>query len=168
MAMLRQLELSPDLVRGKRVLDIGCGTGAVAIVCSTLGAMEVIASDKDRACIKLATFNASVNLDAPNDTPVKFVQHKWGSGTSFGALFDVILCADVMYDEDLFPSLAKDLTRLSTESCRIVMVYPSRPEANTGKMFKPNLDQQGSALPLSALREVFFKMLNTSNVEQRP
>ena len=36
-ALLRALELSPTLVRGKSVLELGCGTGVVALACVDCG-----------------------------------------------------------------------------------------------------------------------------------
>ena len=45
--LARFLPERPDWVRGKRVLDFGCGSGVVAIAAARAGASEVIACDID-------------------------------------------------------------------------------------------------------------------------
>lgn len=46
---------------GKRVLDVGCGTGALAIMASKRGASEVSAVDIDEWCIENSQENFSLN-----------------------------------------------------------------------------------------------------------
>jgi release factor glutamine methyltransferase len=55
---LRQLIRETDLVRGKRVLEIGTGTGLVALCCLHAGAERVVATDINPAAIENARFNA--------------------------------------------------------------------------------------------------------------
>ena len=45
--LARHLLRHPDLVRGTRVVDFGCGSGVVAIAAALAGAGEVIACDSD-------------------------------------------------------------------------------------------------------------------------
>lgn len=46
---------------GARVLDVGCGSGVLAIVAARLGAVEVVAVDVDPACIEATVANARAN-----------------------------------------------------------------------------------------------------------
>lgn len=48
-------------IRGKRVCDLGCGTGILAIGAAILGAAEVIAVDIDRKALEIARKNATSN-----------------------------------------------------------------------------------------------------------
>ena len=135
--MIRLLEMSPDLVRGKRVLELGCGTAAVSITCALLGAASVIGSDRDLACLELAAANVAANLKLSSDPEVRIVAHEWGSAHELGP-FDLIVGADIMYDQTQFPALLKDLRGMSSDRCRIILVYPSRPESNPSSPVQPN------------------------------
>ncbi|WP_028295642.1 50S ribosomal protein L11 methyltransferase [Olivibacter sitiensis] len=57
--MMRYL-LEEDLV-GKNVLDMGCGTGILAILASKLGALRVVAIDYDELCTSSARENIVLN-----------------------------------------------------------------------------------------------------------
>jgi len=48
-------------VAGKKVLDMGCGTGILAILAEKLGAVDVAAVDYDLACYDSTTENAQLN-----------------------------------------------------------------------------------------------------------
>jgi predicted nicotinamide N-methyase len=51
----------PEVVRGKRVLDFGCGSGVVAIAAALSGAASVVACDCDRAALEACRENAALN-----------------------------------------------------------------------------------------------------------
>ncbi|MFP4045443.1 MAG: METTL5 family protein [Candidatus Aenigmatarchaeota archaeon] len=55
--LLWSLYMNGEL-EGKKVVDLGCGTGLLAIGAKLLGAGEVVAVDKDREAIRLAEANA--------------------------------------------------------------------------------------------------------------
>jgi ribosomal protein L11 methyltransferase len=48
-AMMLQLMLENDFA-GKKVLDMGCGTGILAIMAAKLGAANIVAIDYDPVC----------------------------------------------------------------------------------------------------------------------
>jgi len=53
-------------IKGKRVIDLGCGSGILGIAASLLGAIQVLGIDIDKRAIETAMFNAekaSVNID---------------------------------------------------------------------------------------------------------
>lgn len=55
---LRKLLIEkPELVQGKSVLEIGTGSGLVAICCLEAGAASVLATDVNPAAIRAATYN---------------------------------------------------------------------------------------------------------------
>ncbi|MEE9282240.1 MAG: 50S ribosomal protein L11 methyltransferase, partial [Myxococcota bacterium] len=51
----------PAAVRGKRVLDFGCGSGVVAIAAALAGAASVVACDTDGAALEACRENAVLN-----------------------------------------------------------------------------------------------------------
>jgi predicted nicotinamide N-methyase len=86
---------TPDLVRGRRVADIGTGGGIVAIAAALAGAAHVEAIDIEPYAIEACRLNAAVNrvgdVVVPSETdPV---------GTDAG--WDVVLAGDVWYEAEL-------------------------------------------------------------------
>ena len=91
-----------DLVRGKTVLDFGCGSGVVAIAAAKAGAKRVIACDIDALALQSTECNAELNgvkLDIRGD----FYR--------LDEPLDMICVADVLYDRDNLPLLEDFLQR---------------------------------------------------------
>ena len=83
--LLRQ----PDWVRGKRVLDFGCGSGVVAIAAALAGAAHVVACDVDPDALAATRCNAALNkveLELAEDY------------SAVAGDLDLIIVADVLYD----------------------------------------------------------------------
>ena len=92
----------PQWARGKRVLDLGCGSGVAAIAAAVAGAQEVIACDIDPLALKATALNADLNgvaltLVDDYDAVLDAV--------------DLILVADVLYDRGNFPWLQRFVER---------------------------------------------------------
>jgi len=60
-ALARYILDNPDVVRGKRVLDIGAGSGLVGIAAARSGAAHVLAADIDGHAIAAIRLNAAAN-----------------------------------------------------------------------------------------------------------
>jgi ribosomal protein L11 methyltransferase len=58
--MMMEYILSTEL-SGKRVLDMGCGTGILAILASKRGAASILAIDNDQVCYESTLENAALN-----------------------------------------------------------------------------------------------------------
>lgn len=56
-----QIRARPALVRGRRVLDLGCGAGLVALAAAQQGAIEVWACDIDPQARQASRLNAATN-----------------------------------------------------------------------------------------------------------
>src|SRR6201996_1007862 len=59
-AMMLQLILENDFA-GKKILDMGCGTGILAIMAAKLGATDITAVDYDPVCYDSTIVNAQLN-----------------------------------------------------------------------------------------------------------
>jgi len=96
---------NPELVAGKRVLDFGTGSGVVAIAAAKAGAAEVIACDIDPAARTAAEANAQLN-DVALTLSDDFDNVRGD--------VDVIVAADVLYDRDNLPWLARFQQKANT------------------------------------------------------
>lgn len=90
---LRSMIANDSLVSGRRVLEIGTGTGLLAILCQQNGATQVTATDINPAAFACARYNAAMlnsdeNLDfllVPKSSPGAF------STLEQGKKFDIII-----------------------------------------------------------------------------
>lgn len=94
LALARHLVERPETVAGKRVLDLGAGSGLVGIVAAMQGAASVMAADIDRNARAAARENAALNGVALRTLAADLLD-----GPAPGA--DVILAGDVFYEPDL-------------------------------------------------------------------
>ncbi len=92
-ALARVLLDEPGLVRGRRVLDFGCGGGVTALAAARAGAAEVVANDVDPWA--LATLALAAERQGLRVTPLlaDLTRH---ARRAFA--FDVVLCADLAYE----------------------------------------------------------------------
>jgi predicted nicotinamide N-methyase len=60
-ALARHVLDQPDLVRGKRVIDLASGSGLVAIAAAMAGATQVTAADIDAFAVDAVALNAALN-----------------------------------------------------------------------------------------------------------
>ncbi|MCY0967180.1 class I SAM-dependent methyltransferase [Parathalassolituus penaei] len=81
---------NPQYVAGKRVLDVGCGSGVVAIAAALAGARQVIASDLDSDALLATQANAALN-------GVELIS--CGDFNDAGDV-DLLLAADLLYDHN--------------------------------------------------------------------
>lgn len=59
-SMVMEMMLDEDF-REKQVLDMGCGTGILAILASMLGAKDILAIDYDQVCVDSTVENSALN-----------------------------------------------------------------------------------------------------------
>ncbi|MEP5567528.1 MAG: 50S ribosomal protein L11 methyltransferase [Halioglobus sp.] len=92
----------PDEVKGKRILDFGCGSGVVAIAAALAGAGEVIACDIDPLALEATKINAQINgVEVSLSDDYFKVEED----------IDLIIVADVLYDRENFPWLQRFVAR---------------------------------------------------------
>ena len=103
-ALARYLIDNPGLVAGKRVLDIGSGSGLVGIAAAKAGASTVLAADIDAFSLAAIALNA-----AANGVTLQITGEDRIGGP---APFDVILVGDLFYERPLAERLLAWLTPL--------------------------------------------------------
>jgi len=104
-ALARHVLDNPAIVAGKRVLDIGSGSGLVAIAAAKAGAATVLAADIDAFACAAIRLNAAANrctITATQDDLIG-ARNDW----------DVILVGDLFYERPLAERLLAWLTPLS-------------------------------------------------------
>jgi predicted nicotinamide N-methyase len=106
LALAKLLLDEPDWVRGRRVVDLGPGSGVVAIAAALAGATRVTACDNDPDALAATAANAALNgveLELVDDL----------AGVTPGQ--DLLLMADVLYDRSNLPLLER-AAMLATET----------------------------------------------------
>jgi len=94
--LARHILDNPELVRGKRVMDFGAGSGIVGIAAVMAGAKEVICCDIDTDALLSCEANAQLNN-------VAYRLH--GDLFEFDEDIDLLIAADVLYDKANLPLL---------------------------------------------------------------
>jgi predicted nicotinamide N-methyase len=122
LALARYLLDHPAHVAGRTVLDLGAGSGLVAIAAALAGARSVLASEVDELAHAAIQLNA-----AANGVDVAACGDVLG-GTGEGA--GVVLAADVWYERDLADRVAGLLRRASDRGALVLA-------ADVGRAFLP-------------------------------
>jgi predicted nicotinamide N-methyase len=120
---------APDLVAGRRVLELGCGLGITAIAALMAGA-EVTAADYSADALLLCRHNAALNAGREPET----IQVNWRALSA--ALLDreprgwsVVLAADVLYESRDVEPLRAAVERLIAPGGILWLAEPGRPPA---------------------------------------
>jgi predicted nicotinamide N-methyase len=104
LALARHLLDHPESVAGRRVLDLGAGSGLVAIAAAKAGAAQVIAAETDRYALTALALNAALN-----DVRIEV------RAADVAALdvpdVDTVLIGDLFYSDDLAETVTTFLDR---------------------------------------------------------
>lgn len=100
--------LGSEYWQGKRVLELGTGSGLASITAAKLGAATALATDRDPAVLTLATENAGLNF--ANRGAFGTAEYSWGDPPPVAAgsnAWDVVIGADLTYNRDGWPYLVQ-------------------------------------------------------------
>lgn len=129
------------LFEGCSVLELGAGLGLLGLGMAKLGARQVMLTDVP-AQMPLLLCNAQANSEGPHERRVKTCALEWGKlPTALGAQnWDLVVGADLVYDEDAMPSLAWTLAALlrGKANSRALLALPDRAEFERGAGGKPD------------------------------
>ena len=96
-ALARYVLDHPEIVRGKRVLDIGAGSGLVGLAAVKAGAADVLAADIDAFACAAIRLNVAANPWA-NDCAIGVTEEDM---IGAARAWDVILVGDLFYERPL-------------------------------------------------------------------
>lgn len=118
-ALGRYIMDNPSVVRGRRVVDFGAGSGMVAIAAALAGAFDAIAYDIDPVAAEAMAMNADLNdvhLDIRTDDPIGLMHRE----------FEIMLVGDVFYDKEIADRVLPWLTALAAEGRTVLVGDPGR------------------------------------------
>ena len=120
-ALARYLVGAPATVRGRRVLELGCGTGAAGIMAKWLGARKVLLTDGSPAVLKNTEIN--VKRNARGGTAVSRL--RWGYGDDIARAgrkqWDLVIAAEVGYQRETLPALLDTIAALLADDGRALL-----------------------------------------------
>lgn len=102
----------PELVKSQAVLELGAGTGFLSLLTARVGASKVVSTDGSEKMVDLMQTNVMANHEQDKIACTKL----WfGEDNELEKMpFDVILGADVTYDESVLESLCTTIKALLT------------------------------------------------------
>jgi predicted nicotinamide N-methyase len=119
-ALARYLLDHPDLVRGRRVLDVASGNGLVAIAAAKAGAAHTVANDVDPFAAAAQQLNARANNVAVDSLQADILDDDRAGE------FDVVLAGDVCYERELSARLLGFLQRSAGGGAAVLLADPGR------------------------------------------
>ena len=117
-ALARFVTDHPDQVAGRAVLDLGSGSGLVAIAARLAGAARAVAADIDPVAAEAASMNAELN-----DVTIETVSEDL-IGTAIAA--EIVLVGDLCYERPLAERLVRWLRRLASGGVTVLVGDPGR------------------------------------------
>jgi len=113
-----------DLIRGKRVLELGAGTGLLSILCARwLGSAHVTATDGDDGVVEALESNIFLNgLQQSGRIDARSLKWGWALEDDEGGNqreVDVVIAADVTYDPSSVPPLISTLREFSQLNTKV-------------------------------------------------
>lgn len=118
-ALARHVLDHPTTVAGRRVLDLGAGSGLVAIAAARAGATAVIAAEIDPYALAALRLNAEVNGVA-----VTILGEDITEGPPPAA--DIVLVGDLFYDPAIAPRVTAFLARCRAAGGEVLVGDPGR------------------------------------------
>lgn len=119
-ALARHVLDQPRLVAGRSVLDLGAGSGLVAVAAALAGAARVTASDVDPFAHAAVAVNAEANGVAPIDVLGDVLEDA-------PPAVDVVLAGDVCYDRVMSERVLPWLEAARARGSEVLLGDPGRP-----------------------------------------
>jgi len=122
-------------LRGKTVLEIGCGIGLSSILLHSMGT-DVTASDYHPQAREFLRINLLYN-DLP---PLPFEPGNWNVPNPALGEFDLIIGSDILYEPDQADKVSSFISQHSASKVQVIIVDPGR--RNRSK-FSRNMQSMG-------------------------
>uniref|UniRef100_A0A3B3Y2Z1 EEF1A lysine methyltransferase 3 n=1 Tax=Poecilia mexicana TaxID=48701 RepID=A0A3B3Y2Z1_9TELE len=130
-------------LRGRRVIELGAGTGVVGILAARLGA-EMTITDLPLALPQLRA-NVSANVPPAGwpSAPPAVLPLCWGEDhLAFPSDWDLVLCADIVYLPETYPLLVETLAHLCKNGAVVYLSSKMRREHRTQSFYKEHLQSR--------------------------
>ncbi len=118
-ALARHVLDHPDVVRGKRVIDLASGSGLVGIAAMKAGAAQVLAADIDGFAVEAIGLNATLNAVKVSKTADDLL-------STPAPDCDVILVGDLFYEKQLASRVFEWLAAAETRGITALIGDPGR------------------------------------------
>ncbi len=109
----------PQVVAGKRVLDLACGSGMVGIAAMQAGAVAVLCNDIDPYAEAAVALNAELN-----GVRIDFLSGDLLAGPAPGV--DVILAGDICYEKTMTDAMLTFLGSATVQNVTVLVGDPHR------------------------------------------
>ena len=119
-ALARAVAAEPARVDGRRVIELGCGLALPGAAAARAGA-DVVATDLSPVAVVFARINLALAAGS-GDAAVLDIRAPGEPGT-----YDVVLCADVLYDRRNVEPLLDLVPRLLAPGGEVWLADPGRP-----------------------------------------
>ena len=129
-ALARYLLDNPEITRGRRVFDLGAGSGLTAIAAMRAGASSTLAADVDKVALAAVALNAeanSVTVATTADDLLRFPPARF---------CEVILVGDLFYERELAERVERFIVRAASEGAHILIGDPGRSYFPKGRFEK--------------------------------
>jgi predicted nicotinamide N-methyase len=128
-ALARYVLDHPEIVRGRRALDLASGSGLVAIAAMKAGAASAVANDIDRFAMPAIALNAAANGVALECETLD----RLGPETAHEP-FGTVLAGDIFYERDTAARALDFLQRMKRDGAHILVGDPGRSYLPKDKM----------------------------------
>jgi predicted nicotinamide N-methyase len=119
LALARYVLDRPEFVAGRRILDLGAGSGLVGIAAAKSGAKEVIAAEIDRYAIAAMGLNAEANA-------VRILSMFGDLTQGLPPKVDSVLIGDLFYEQDLAKRVLSFIDRCLRSDITVLIGDPMR------------------------------------------
>lgn len=126
-AVARYVLDNPQIVAGRRVLDVASGSGLVAIAAGKAGASSVTANDIDPYAVAAITLNARANAVPITESQADLLDGAGGDA-------EVVLAGDVFYTEPLARRMLAFLERAAARGAHVLAGDPGRGHLPTQRL----------------------------------
>lgn len=114
-ALARYILDNPTLLQGRRVLDLGSGSGLTAIAAMKAGADSVLASDLDPIALAAVHLNAALNGVEVQTTADNLLEKQPGA-------FGVVLVGDLFYERALADLVSRFIDAAAAAGGALVLI----------------------------------------------
>ena len=118
-ALARYILEHPEIIRGKRVLDIACGSGLVGIAAMRAGAASVVCNDIDPYAGAAVALNAQLN-----GMELAFTGEDLLAGPV--PYVDIILAGDICYEKPMTDAMLTYFRRAAPHKIEVYIGDPHR------------------------------------------